>query len=358
MGYTGTTGHLSFTWNTGGFTWGSINNLNIATSTWSFVAVSITPTGATGLVCTLSGSCTSDTLSITNSPLTSPAPFHIGTDFAGREFVGHIDDVRIYDRALSRAELMALYASGSAKIGTTGGGPNAPLSNGLVGHWTFDGGVTNWATGKTNDVSGNGNTGQLIAMSTSTSPTFGKIGQGIKFNGSNQHINMGDVLDLTGSSMSVSVWIKRFSDYSGCGGCAAGVIGKFDTSGANNDSYVVEVINNAQGNPSFMNKVVFTTLKGLTNDYAYSNSTIKNNVWYHVVVTYNGSSKDIYINGRLDSQTPATGSITAVTAPLQIGYTLGWFNSGGYFNGLIDEPRLYDRALSPQEVQQLYLMGK
>ena len=53
------------------------------------------------------------------------------------------------------------------------------LSNGLVGYWSLDGSQTNWTTGKTSDSSGQGNTGQLISMSTSTSPVAGKIGQAL-----------------------------------------------------------------------------------------------------------------------------------------------------------------------------------
>jgi len=58
------------------------------------------------------------------------------------------------------------------------------LTNGLVGYWPFDGKYTNWGTGTTQDASGNGNTGQLVNMSTTTSPVIGKIGQALKFNGS------------------------------------------------------------------------------------------------------------------------------------------------------------------------------
>src|SRR3989344_7600965 len=53
--------------------------------------------------------------------------------------------------------------------------------SGLVGYWTFDGKDTNWGTNTTNDMSGQGNTGTLTNMSTTTSPVVGKIGQGLFF---------------------------------------------------------------------------------------------------------------------------------------------------------------------------------
>ena len=53
------------------------------------------------------------------------------------------------------------------------------LANGLVGYWPLDGAVTNWTTNTTRDLSGNGNTGQLIGMSTTTSLTIGQTGQAL-----------------------------------------------------------------------------------------------------------------------------------------------------------------------------------
>src|SRR6185436_16749444 len=55
----------------------------------------------------------------------------------------------------------------------------ASLTDGLVGYWTMDGKNTNWSTGATADLSGNGNNGSMVGMSTTTSPVAGKIGQAI-----------------------------------------------------------------------------------------------------------------------------------------------------------------------------------
>jgi hypothetical protein len=53
--------------------------------------------------------------------------------------------------------------------------------------------VTNWATGQTRDLSGNGNTGSLVDMSTSTAPTAGKIGQALSLNGISRRIRLHDI---------------------------------------------------------------------------------------------------------------------------------------------------------------------
>jgi hypothetical protein len=73
------------------------------------------------------------------------------------------------------------------------GDPNTvSFSNGLVGYWPLDGQVTDWATGRTKDISGNGNDGSLALMSTSSSPVGGKIGQAMTFNGSSNYLPAGN----------------------------------------------------------------------------------------------------------------------------------------------------------------------
>src|SRR3990167_1594971 len=90
----------------------------------------------------------------------------------------------------------------------------ASLPSGLVGYWTFNGKDTNWGTNKTNDLSGQGNTGTLTNMSTSTSPVVGKLGQGLKFVGANTtYVSVANntPLNLT-TQVSISAWIKTSSN--------------------------------------------------------------------------------------------------------------------------------------------------
>jgi hypothetical protein len=79
--------------------------------------------------------------------------------------------------------------------------------------------------------------------------------------------------------------------------------------------------------------------------------------WYFIVATISGTSKKLYINGVLDNS--GTGSaIGANGVELTIGAKK---NSGGAyfepFNGSMDEVRIYNRALTPSEVWQLYIMS-
>jgi hypothetical protein len=70
--------------------------------------------------------------------------------------------------------------------------------------------------------------------------------------------------------------------------------------------------------------------------------------WTHLATTFNGSSLQLYVNGALVRTTARTGSILVSTGALQIGGNNFW---GEYFGGLIDEVRVYNRALTAAEIQ-------
>src|SRR3989338_9810440 len=112
-------------------------------------------------------------------------------------FNGLIDDVRVYNRALTAAEIQALYKSGQAKFAL-------PSGTGLVGYWSMDEGSGSYAT----DSSGNKNTGILT-----NGPTWvdGKRGKALNFDGSNDYVSIGHpqsgVLDFGTNSFSYGSWI-------------------------------------------------------------------------------------------------------------------------------------------------------
>ncbi len=73
------------------------------------------------------------------------------------------------------------------------------------------------------------------------------------------------------------------------------------------------------------------------------------NAWTHLATTYDGAVVRLYVNGVLAGSTSVTGAMAASTGVLRIGGNSVW---GEWFAGLIDEVRVYNRALSAGEVQQ------
>jgi Concanavalin A-like lectin/glucanases superfamily len=75
---------------------------------------------------------------------------------------------------------------------------------------------------------------------------------------------------------------------------------------------------------------------------------LETNSWTHLATAYSGGSVRLYVNGTLAATTPVPGPLPNSSGPLRIGGNSMW---GEYFSGLIDEVRVYDRALSAAEIQ-------
>jgi hypothetical protein len=86
---------------------------------------------------------------------------------------------------------------------------------------------------------------------------------------------------------------------------------------------------------------------------------LRPNTWYHLVGTvFSAKSASLYINGVLSKTGPITQTIPSRPGePLHIGSLLYYGTPRYYFNGLIDGVAVYERVLSPSEIQQRYLTG-
>src|ERR1700681_2892426 len=98
-----------------------------------------------------------------------------------------------------------LAAAASAVVGHSN---TVALTNGLVGYWSMDGSSINWTTNTMADLSGQGNAGTLVGMSTTSSPVAGKIGGALKFDGATTYIVASPVTGPLKSEGTYSFWVK------------------------------------------------------------------------------------------------------------------------------------------------------
>ena len=249
-----------------------------------------------------------------------------------RPFAGEIDDARLYNRALSAAEIAQIYKLGanSKQMQVTTTPPN--LQTGLVGHWTFDGPdmIPN-----VRDKSGQGNNGTLNG-SAATTTVPGIFGQAFKFNGSNQYVST-SVTSLS-TSYSMSMWINTPNTSSNYGyfaqrGGGFGVVFQMDQSAG------------------------FARLNVGDSPYVVAVGAITPNKWTHIVGVRNGGSLIFYVNG---VQTDSQSGVSQAVAPTSqvIGAYMVSGSAFGLFPGSIDDVRVYNRALSATEVLQLYKLGR
>jgi hypothetical protein len=100
---------------------------------------------------------------------------------------------------------------------------------------------------------------------------------------------------------------------------------------------------------------------GLTNGdflYADGDTQVAEQTWYHVAMTYDSASSNVilYVNGVPDGGFAATGPMLTSNEPVFIGGTPNPCYPY-YFQGLIDEPTIYNRALSDTEISAIYSAG-
>jgi hypothetical protein len=260
-------------------------------------------------------------------------------------FDGKVDDARVYNRALSAAEVKQLYKLGTANVAHSN---TVALSNGLVGYWTFDGSATNWRTNTTADLSGNGNTGTLVGMSTSSSPVAGKIGQALYFTGtpgSYSAIRMGNKSAFEPAQFTISAWINSGTDQS----TAIVSKGAGDSAGSGYGLYYYS-------NNSFQFRLDGAPITS-------ANNSLPLNKWNHVTATYDGQQMVIYINGS-SAATPVAkvGATVSSSYEFAVGdralYAWPDPSNTPFINGRIDDVRVYNRALTAGEVKQLDHMGQ
>jgi len=270
---------------------------------------------------------------------------------------GNLDDVRVYNRALSAGEVKNLYNQGVSKFNKT---PTNAITNSLVGHWTFDGAKV--VNGVALDSSGSGNNGNLGSIATSTFYSIGKIGQGFNFDGVDDYVIATDnaSLSITGN-LTISAWIKPVDAT-----VMQSVVSKYDSAG-NQRSYFMNISDTSIScNARELLLAVSSTLTPFTGAAKCSNAVLSSNKWSNVVAVYNASAQtvDLYIDGVNQTRATVSGTIPSSIADSSRNLSIGSSYSNSTtpnakpFKGGIDDVRVYNRALSAGEIKMLYNMGR
>ena len=286
------------------------------------------------------------TSAVSRTPAASTR-LHLGTraSATSQDFFGDIDDVRVYNRDLSVAEITRLYNLGAtSKINAS----LPSIQSGLVGWWTFDGADMDATTATDKSVSGN-----TATFTGTVNKTIGKIGQGVNLIGESSHLQLvGDIAPTFDGDFTVSMWVKpqdksaytaTFSDLIGNGlsNTATGWVARFT------------------GTQKFQ---VLTSSDASVPLASYVGSqTLPFNVWYHFAFTYNTTTGAIaiFVDGVED--TAASGTTESGGVGSEIGRNL-WLGGGAATGvrdtlGDIDDIRIYSRILTNAEITRLYNLG-
>jgi hypothetical protein len=253
---------------------------------------------------------------------------------------GLIDDIGIWNRALTQQEITNLYNS-SAYVPCASPAFPANLASGLVGYWPF--------CGDANDESGNGNNG-TVNGATLTSDRFGNPNSAYDFDGVDDWISTACLGPTANSERTISFWANSVLKNT-CGSVAW--------------SY-----GNAQANQAFISSVTCfdnAYAAGISDAASVSVDTNICNQWHHYVVTVpTGATKQqdiqLYKDGflitNLQFYNPTYIINTGNSFPFNIGRLFYSDNCGfNYFKGFLDDIGIWNRALNASEIQQLYNTG-
>ena len=246
-------------------------------------------------------------------------PLYVGRYYGsnGYGWNGALDEVRLYNRALTAAEVQAIYSGGGAQS--------------LIGYWPFDEGSGAVA----HDTSGSGHDGAITAAAW----IAGDKNTALSFNGSTSSV-VTSAIALAGA-FTVSAWVNPSGGETAYGRIAetqynVGLYLGLNSSGSKY-KWIVNSGLGATGNCGL--------------PYGCAEGGTVTSGWHLVTGTFDGATARLYVDGTLAASETFTAP-SSTTLPLYIGR---YYGAAGYgFTGGIDEVRLYNRALSAAEVATLF----
>jgi hypothetical protein len=259
-------------------------------------------------------------------------------------FEGFLDDIAIYNRALSQQEITALYQGNNPVTSC----PTLPanLQQGLAGYWPF--------CGNANDESGNGNNG-TINGATLTTDRFGNVGKAYQFDGVDDWIQVEDDSTLRLENGTVTAWLKYASLEK------MALIYKQDLE----DPYQIMSNYAVELNDYFQIAGIGPRILGNYSNgcdpaqggnwtYFTPGSDLSDSFWHQLTLVYDDSLMKIFIDGNL------AGSITTPNQKMnacpgsELFFGRAWQQFPLWYQGQLDDIAIWNRALSSEEITQLY----
>lgn len=239
------------------------------------------------------------------------------------EFDGQLDDIRIYQDALTTAEILSIINTGAP----------SDCSSSVLSQWNFEEGTGT----STLDGAGTGASGTLVNSPKWTSGQQGKYA--LDFSGNSlQYVDLGSSDMDFGNNFAMGFWVK--SDGS--------------------DQFEVIYAKGNQGTSGhvqlYLNygELHFRT-DGPANINQSSSYAFNDDAWHHVVINYDGNALAFYIDGELNSIYAENFTVPALTASTMIGRRPDV--STYEFNSQLDQFMIWDCPLSPDEITRLIETG-
>ena len=241
------------------------------------------------------------------------SPFNSGTT---EEF--QLEEFQLYDSALDATQIQKLYVEGK---------DGSPTQTGLVAAYSFNEGSGSTVA----DASGNGNTGTIThAIWTDE----GRYGKALVFDGIDSLVTVADSTSLhLRSAMTLEAWVQPSTIPSVCRDVIHKGLGDYHLQAAFENT----------GYPGGGARIAGSDA------VSYARAQLPTDTWTHLAVAYDGSALRVFVNGQQVSNRPYRGSIASSETPLQIG---GDSRRGCFFSGVIDEVRIYNRALTQAQIQK------
>lgn len=252
---------------------------------------------------------------------------------------GKTDIKEVGDTMKNRALKTLVFCAGVSTLLVLCGTAWGNLKSGLVAYWTFDEGGGTIA----HDSAGN-NDGTIHGNATWT---IGHIDNALELDGFDDYVSVQNslALNITGD-ITISAWVCFGRGGTGQNGSEQAIVTKCVSNGARNNPF------DFRTDKSTEPQLTLVRADPFEHDYVYSTKHISIMEWHHVVAIVENNIPDFYVDGVITGKTVAafTRTPTGNTNPLLIGRR----DDGLYFNGKIDDVRIYNRALTEQEIWQLY----